>query len=451
MILKGGTVLDPASGTYEPLDILIHEDRIKKVGLGLSTLFPEEETFDCTDLWILPGLVDMHAHLREPGYEYKETIRTGTQAAAAGGFTTITCMANTLPVNDTASVTRYIQEKVEAEGLIEVLPIGAATKGLKGEQLAEIGLMREAGIVALSDDGFPIRDAEILRLVMEYARRFNLTVIDHCEDLITSIRLHAKGWKSVFTPIVVSRGLVPEDFGSFCKQQLKWSRGVFEVLFSEIPHLYKGLSFWQRVSYLAISTYYLVGLTSFLYFTIPFLYFWLDVLPANMSFGEFIIMGTPIVVIAIAIYLFVQRWLSHPDAERGFHWRGMILKTATWPVFLLGSLLALVNADIPYIPTAKKAVSGLSPYSRPLVLHVIIFVLTLFYVIYERITTVSEGVLSITSDKIWGMFAFAFVSVVLVIGGIYAAYESKNLPEEEPWKKVNLSKIKTEVNKKNNK
>ncbi|MBW1659389.1 MAG: dihydroorotase [Deltaproteobacteria bacterium] len=186
MILNGGTVLDPSMKVHEVMDILITDDRIEKVGPGLSTQFPEEEAFDCTDLWIMPGLVDMHTHLREPGYEYKETIRTGTQAAAAGGFTTIACMANTLPVNDNPSVTRYIREKADEEGLIEVLPIGAATKGLKGEQLAEIGLMRETGIVALSDDGFPIRDAEILRLVLEYARRFDLPVIDHCEDLSTS-------------------------------------------------------------------------------------------------------------------------------------------------------------------------------------------------------------------------------------------------------------------------
>ncbi len=262
------------------------------------------------------------------------------------------------------------------------------------------------------------------------------------EDLITSVRLHAKGWKSVFTPVVVSRGLVPEDFGSFCKQQLKWSRGVFEVLFSEIPNLFKGLNFWQRISYLSISTYYLVGLISLLYFTIPFLYFWMDILPANMLFSEFIIYGAPIAIIAIAIYLFVQRWLSHPDAERGIHWRGMILKTATWPVFLLGTLLALVNAEIPYIPTAKKAVKGLSPYTRPLILHVVVFIITLIYVVYERLTSVSEGVLSLSSDKVWGMFAFAFVSVLLVIGGIFAAYESKNLKVEEPWKKIDIKKIK---------
>jgi len=263
------------------------------------------------------------------------------------------------------------------------------------------------------------------------------------EDLVTSIRLHAKGWKSVFTPIVVSRGLVPEDFGSFCKQQLKWSRGVFEVLFSEIPRLYKGLSLWQRLSYFTISTYYLVGLTTFLYIAIPFLYFWMDVLPANMDFGEFVINGYPIVIIAVSIYLFVQRWLSHPQAERGFHWRGMILKSATWPVFLLGTLLALVNAEIPYIPTAKKAVSGLSPYTRPLILHVVLFVITLVYVIYSRLTSVPEGLLALTSEQVWGMFAFAFLTVILIFGGILAAFESRNLPEEEPWDKIDLKKIKT--------
>lgn len=263
------------------------------------------------------------------------------------------------------------------------------------------------------------------------------------EDLITSIRLHAKGWKSVFTPIVVSRGLVPEDFGSYCKQQLKWSRGVFEILFIEIPNLYKGLSWWQLISYFAISSYYLVGLTTFLYIAIPFLYFWADILPANMNFGEFIIYGSPIIIIAISIYLFVQRWLSHPQAERGLHWRGMILKFATWPVFLLGNLLAIVNVELPYIPTAKKAVSGLSPYTRPLVLHVVLFIFTLIYVIYSRLTSVSEGLLALTSDKIWGMFAFAFVSVILIIGGIFAAFESRDLPEEEPWKKIDLKKIKT--------
>jgi cellulose synthase (UDP-forming) len=269
------------------------------------------------------------------------------------------------------------------------------------------------------------------------------------EDLITSIRLHAAGWKSVFNPVVVSRGLVPEDFGSFCKQQLKWSRGVFEILFSELPRLSKTLSLWQRISYLAISTYYLVGVTTFLYIVIPFMYFWGGWLPAKMDFGEFLIYGTPIIVMAIMIYLYVQRWLSHPQSERGLHWRGMILKFATWPVFLLGALLAVVNAEIPYIPTAKKAVKGLSPYTRPLIFQVILFVLTFAYIIYERLYLASEGILILTSQKIWGMFAFAFVSIIMVSGGIYAAYESSNLEPEEPWAEIDLKKIR--VNKKSKK
>ncbi len=268
------------------------------------------------------------------------------------------------------------------------------------------------------------------------------------EDLITAIRLHAAGWKSVFRPVVVSRGLVPEDFGSFCKQQLKWSRGVFEVLFSEWPRLFKNLTGWQRLSYLAISTYYLVGVTTFLYVAIPFLYFWAGWLPANMDFGEFLVKGTPVVLVAVFIYLYVQRWMSHPPTERGLHWRGMILKFATWPVFFLGAMLAVVNAEIPYIPTAKKAVKGLSPYTRPLIFQVILFVLTLAYVIYDRLYVVSEGMLALTSQKVWGMFAFAFVAIIMVAGGIYAAYESRNLEPEEPWAKIDVQKIKTDKNEK---
>lgn len=264
------------------------------------------------------------------------------------------------------------------------------------------------------------------------------------EDLITAIRLHAAGWKSVFRPVVVSRGLVPEDFGSFCKQQLKWSRGVFEVLFSEWPRLFKKLTGWQRLSYFTISTYYLVGVNTFLFIAIPFLYFWAGWLPANMDFGEFLINGFPVVAIAILIYLYVQRWMSHPPTERGLHWRGMILKFATWPVFFLGAMLAVVNAEIPYIPTAKKAVKGLSPFTRPLIFQVILFVLTLAYVIYDRLFVVSEGLLVLTSQKVWGMFAFAFVAVIMVAGGIYAAYESRNLKPEEPWAKIDLHKIKTD-------
>ena len=166
------------------------------------------------------------------------------------------------------------------------------------------------------------------------------------------------------------------------------------------------------------------------------MYFWGGWLPAKMDFGEFLVNGTPIIVIALLVYLYVQRWLSHPISERGLHWRGMVLKFATWPVFFLGALLAVVNVEIPYIPTAKKAVKGLSPYTRPLIFQVILFILTLGYVIYDRLYVASEGILILTSQKVWGMFAFAFVSIIMIIGGIYAAYESRDLEPEEPWKKI---------------
>jgi len=219
MILKGGRVIDPASGTDAILDILLEKDKSARAGENLSPQFPDETVLDCRGLWILPGLVDIHTHLREPGYEYKETIATGTQAAAAGGITTLACMANTLPVNDTPAVTRYILEKAEKEGVVEVLPIGAATHGLAGERLSEIGLMKEAGIVALSDDGVSVGDAGILRIVMEYARRFNLPFIEHCEDPATAnggvahegeigTRMGLRGIPCVSESVIVARDIL---------------------------------------------------------------------------------------------------------------------------------------------------------------------------------------------------------------------------------------------------
>ena len=262
------------------------------------------------------------------------------------------------------------------------------------------------------------------------------------EDLITSIRLHAKGWKSVFVPKVVSRGLVPEDFGSFCKQQLKWSRGVHEMLFEEWPRLFRKLNFWQRLSYFLIGTYYLVGATSFFYFIIPYLFFWADLLPARMYFSEFLINILPIGIIAVSIYLFVQNWLSHPEIERGLHLRGMVLKFACWPVFLHGLLLSLVNVDIPYIPTAKKADIGhYTPFARPLIIQFIIFILTTVFVFYKRQYLIPESELAITSEITWGMMAFALLAITMVIGGMYAVWESKRLKEEEPWSKIDLDDI----------
>jgi cellulose synthase (UDP-forming) len=262
------------------------------------------------------------------------------------------------------------------------------------------------------------------------------------EDLITSIRMHGAGWKSVYNPVVVSRGLVPEDFGSFCKQQLKWSRGVFEVTFVEIPRLFKKLTGWQKLAYMTIGTYYLAGVISFFFTIIPFYFFLTGILPAHMSFVDFLIHGSPVAFIAILIYLYVQKWMSHPETERGLHWRGMILKYASWPVFLLGFLLAVVNAEIPYIPTAKKAVTGyFTPFARPLVIHVLLFIIALAAVIIQRKYYIPESALIFSAEKTWGMMGFAFIAWIMSFGGILAAWEAQRLKSEEPWRKVDLNNI----------
>lgn len=262
------------------------------------------------------------------------------------------------------------------------------------------------------------------------------------EDLITSIRIHSKGWKSVYNPVVVSRGLVPEDFGSFCKQQLKWARGVFEVGFVEMPKLFGKLSFFQKLSYLTIGTYYLVGVTSFFFSILPFLFFFTGILPAHMSFVEFLIRGSIVAGISISIYMYVQRWMCQPSVERGIHWRGMILKFATWPVFLLGFLLGIVNAEIPYIPTAKKAVTGhFTPFARPLLIHAAMFIATLFIVFIRRRYFIPEGELVFTAERTWAMMGFAFIAFLMTLGGIYAAMEARGLKEEEPWQSVDVNQI----------
>lgn len=177
-LIKGGKILSP-SGTTES-DILISDGRI--AGIGNDVACEDALVIDATGLWVVPGLVDIHCNLREPGYEEKEDIVSGTAAAAKGGFTSICCMANTDPINDNAVVTSYIRKKAEEAGPIHVYPIAALTKGLKGEELTEAGELREAGAVALSDDGKSLKSAHRMRLALSYAKRFGLTVISHPED-----------------------------------------------------------------------------------------------------------------------------------------------------------------------------------------------------------------------------------------------------------------------------
>ncbi len=262
------------------------------------------------------------------------------------------------------------------------------------------------------------------------------------EDLITSIRLHAAGWKSVYNPVVVSRGLVPEDLGSFCKQQMKWSRGLFEVAFSEVPRLWRKLGFWQKISYATISTYYFGGVTMLIFILFPFLFFATGAMPAQMRFVEFLQNTALVFVTDVAIYFYMQRWLCHPAMERGLHWRGMVLKFACTPVFVLGFLLSLVNAEIPYIPTAKKAVTGyFTPFARPLVAHAWVFGVSVLAVIGYRVWFMPADELVFTAEKTWGMIGFATVAFSMSIGGIFAAREAQNLKVASPWDEVDLDKI----------
>ena len=221
LLIKNGRVIDPANGIDDQRDIIIEQGTIVEVrpgGTGKEKEHGAEQIIDARGKIVVPGLIDMHVHLREPGHEYKETIRTGCRAAAAGGFTALACMPNTQPVNDNQSVTEYILDRARREGCVTVFPVGAITQGLKGEALAEMGELRAAGAVAVSDDGKTVHNSELMRRAMEYARTFNLPVICHCEDLamtregvmnesFTSTRLGLKGIPNAAEEIVVARDI----------------------------------------------------------------------------------------------------------------------------------------------------------------------------------------------------------------------------------------------------
>lgn len=180
ILIKNGILLDPKSNRMEKADIFLQDGWINEIGQQLQ--LDADRVIEAEGLWITPGLIDVHVHLREPGFEHKETIKTGTRAAAMGGFTTVCCMPNTNPVCDNRLITEYIKLKAEREGMVHVLPIGAVTKGQEGMELANIGQMAEAGICAISEDGKSVLSAGMLKKAMKYAKKFNLPVFSHCED-----------------------------------------------------------------------------------------------------------------------------------------------------------------------------------------------------------------------------------------------------------------------------
>src|SRR5579872_739640 len=217
LLIKNGRVIDPASGQDGPADVLLENGQVTALARNLSSA--GAEVFDATGLIVAPGFIDMHVHLREPGIEHSETIETGARAAAAGGFTSICCMPNTLPVNDNATVTSYIIERARQYAAVNVFPIGAITKNSAGEELAAFGTMKNAGIVAISDDGRPVMNARVMRRAMQMAKSFDLPVIDHCEDLnlsaggemhegVQSTRLGLRGIPGSSEDVMVARDIL---------------------------------------------------------------------------------------------------------------------------------------------------------------------------------------------------------------------------------------------------
>lgn len=187
--IKGGEVIDPRLKTMKRQDIVIRKGKVEKLFHPGDFNPPRDiniKEIDAHQMIVTPGLIDMHVHFREPGEEYKETIETGSSAAAAGGFTAVACMPNTNPVNDSRSVTEYILERARRVNLIRVYPVAAISKGLRGESLTEFGDLKQAGAVAVSDDGRPVVSSQLMRRAIEYARFFRLPVISHCQDLSLS-------------------------------------------------------------------------------------------------------------------------------------------------------------------------------------------------------------------------------------------------------------------------
>lgn len=243
------------------------------------------------------------------------------------------------------------------------------------------------------------------------------------EDLVTSIRLHAAGWKSVYVPEVLSRGLVPADLDSFLRQQLKWSRGVHDVLFREYPRAFRRLAAHQKISYLMIGSYYVVGLTTLIYLSIPLIYLWFGAQPAMLLLAEYLQHALPIGIIGAVVYRFVQRWLCDPVRERGWHWRGTLLKIGSWNVFLRGLILAVRGVDVPYIPTRKERHRGrFRTLAKVPLLTIGLSIVTIAWTFFRQLFIVPESEVLITTEVTMGMVMFLMINIVLMSGRVYAAW-----------------------------
>ena len=243
LLLTGGRVIDPANGFDATADVLLRDGKIAALGpQAAAQAGPDCERIDVTGKVVCPGLIDLHVHLREPGQSAKETIATGTRAAARGGFTTVVCMPNTSPAIDNPAAVALVKVKAEREGAVNVFVAGAITKGIAGEELAPIGSLKQAGVVAITDDGHCVQNNELMRHALEYARMFDLPVMDHCQDysMVTdgvmhegywSAALGLRGWPAAGEELIVARNiLLAETTGARVHCQHLSSAGSVELL-----------------------------------------------------------------------------------------------------------------------------------------------------------------------------------------------------------------------------
>jgi len=222
LLIKGGRVIDPSQKLDATLDVLVENGIVKEIGSGLAAP-TGAETIDAAGKYVVPGLIDMHVHLRDPGLEYKEDIVSGTRAAAAGGFTSVCCMPNTKPTIDNKAIASYIINKARTEGFANVFPVGSITYGLSGDRMSEMGELKEAGCVAVSDDGRPVNNPELMRRALEYARGMGILVITHAEELslvgegvmnegFTSTEIGLKGIPRIAEDIATARDVMLAEY-----------------------------------------------------------------------------------------------------------------------------------------------------------------------------------------------------------------------------------------------
>ncbi len=220
LFLTGGRLVDPAAGLDGPMDLLIEEGKVAALGeAAAARVSPDTPRLEVPGLVVCPGLLDLHVHLREPGQSAKETLASGTEAAARGGFTTVVCMPNTHPPIDTPSTVSWVRQRAATQGRVNVLVAGALTQGLAGEAMAPLGSLVRAGVVAVTDDGHCIQNAELMRRVLEYSTMFDLPVMDHCQDYALSgdgvmhagrisLTLGLSGWPAEAEELIVARNIL---------------------------------------------------------------------------------------------------------------------------------------------------------------------------------------------------------------------------------------------------